>query len=134
MFSHTILGTRDLPASIAFYDALLTPLGINRVPVLAQNESVLACWKDASSPTPMFYVCVPLNEEPATIGNGSMLAFLARSSDEVDAAWTAGINAKGSDEGAPGPRPHYGDGYYGAYLRDPDGNKIHVTYRGDLFD
>jgi hypothetical protein len=61
-----------------------------------------------------------------------MVAFLAPSAAAVDAAYAAGMTAGGSDEGEPGERPHYGVGYYGAYLRDPDRNKVHVVFRGDL--
>lgn len=61
-----------------------------------------------------------------------MVAFLAPSSTAVGLAHAAALATGGRDEGAPGPRPNYGRGYYGAYLRDPDGNKIHVVYRGDL--
>lgn len=61
-----------------------------------------------------------------------MVAFAAPSQSAVDAAYTAGLLAGGSDEGKPGNRPHYGEGYYGAYLRDPDGNKVHITHRGDV--
>ena len=61
-----------------------------------------------------------------------MLAFAAASPAAVDAAHAAGLAAHGTDEGAPGERPYYGPGYYGAYLRDPDGNKLHVVHRGDL--
>lgn len=61
-----------------------------------------------------------------------MVAFLAPDAEAVRQAHAAGLAAGGADEGAPGPRPHYGDGYYGAYLRDPDGNKIHLVHRGDI--
>ena len=61
-----------------------------------------------------------------------MVAFRAADASAVDAFHGARINAGGTDEGAPGPRPRYGDGYYGAYLRDPDGNKVHAVYRGDV--
>jgi predicted lactoylglutathione lyase len=61
-----------------------------------------------------------------------MVAFTAASPEAVNRAYAAGIEAGGSDEGAPGPRPRYGNGYYGAYLRDPDGNKVHIAYRGDV--
>jgi predicted lactoylglutathione lyase len=77
---------------------------------------------------------MPYNREPATAGNGSMTAFQAGSTVAVDAAYAAGIAAGGTDEGAPGPRSRYGLGYYGAYLRDLDGNKIHLVHRGDLPD
>ena len=61
-----------------------------------------------------------------------MIAFLAGSPEAVDHAYAAGMARGGRDEGAPGPRERYGRGYYGAYLRDPDGNKIHIAHRGDL--
>ena len=63
-----------------------------------------------------------------------MVAFLAPTPTAVDAAYSAGMAAGGKDEGAPGERPNYGIGYYGAYLRDPDGNKIHILHRGDLHE
>ncbi|MNE74219.1 hypothetical protein D3C80_1702800 [compost metagenome] len=75
---------------------------------------------------------IPLDGQPATIGNGSMVAFLAASPQAVQAAHAAGLAQGGADEGAPGPRPHYGAGYFGAYLRDPDGNKVHIVHRADL--
>jgi hypothetical protein len=61
-----------------------------------------------------------------------MTAFLAPSPEAVRAAHAAGLAAGGADEGAPGERPRYGRGYYGAYLRDPEGTKLHVVHRGDL--
>ena len=63
-----------------------------------------------------------------------MVAFLAPTVEAVSAAYLAGIKAGGRDDGPPGERVRYGTGYYGAYLRDPDGNKVHVVHRGDLFD
>ena len=61
-----------------------------------------------------------------------MIAFLASSSDVVGAAFAAGIIACGTNQGLPGERPNYRNGYYGAYLRDRDGNKVHIVHRGDL--
>lgn len=61
-----------------------------------------------------------------------MIAFLAPTEEAVSAAHAAGLAAGGTDEGEPGPRPRYGDGYFGAYLRDLDGNKVHIVYRGDI--
>ena len=64
-----------------------------------------------------------------------MVAFLALSPvspEAVDAAYNAGIAKGGTDEGEPGLRDNYGKGYYGAYLRDLDGNKVHLVYRGDI--
>jgi catechol 2,3-dioxygenase-like lactoylglutathione lyase family enzyme len=81
---------------------------------------------------PRFYVYQPFNGEPATVGNGGMVAFLAPSTEAVGVAHAGGLEHGGTDEGGPGPRPHYGEGYFGAYLRDPDGNKVHIVHRGDL--
>lgn len=90
------------------------------------------CWVGSHAPLPRFYVYVPHDGEPATVGNGSMVAFLAPSEQAVSMAHANGLDQGGVDAGAPGLRPHYGDGYFGAYLHDPDGNKVHIVYRGDL--
>jgi catechol 2,3-dioxygenase-like lactoylglutathione lyase family enzyme len=131
MFSHVTVGCRDLSRSIAFYDAILLPLGLKQRTVTPDGGPPAACWVGAQG-LPRFYVYRPFDGKPATVGNGSMVAFLAPSPAAVTTAHSAGLAAAGVDEGAPGPRPHYGDGYFGAYLRDPDGNKIHLVYRGDL--
>ena len=132
MFSHVTVGTDDLDAASAFYDAVLAPLGLRRRAVTPDGGPPSACWVADGSPLPRFYVYVPWDGEPARAGNGCMVAFAAPSREAVQAAHAAGLHAGGTDEGMPGPRPHYGDGYYGAYLRDPDGNKVHVVHRGDL--
>ncbi|MDQ0073983.1 catechol 2,3-dioxygenase-like lactoylglutathione lyase family enzyme [Variovorax boronicumulans] len=132
MFSHVTVGCTDLSRAAAFYDALLAPLGLVRRPVVPDGGPASACWVSPGQTLPRFYVYIPLDGEPASAGNGSMVAFGAPSADAVHAAHEAALRRGGRDEGAPGPRPRYGQGYYGAYLRDPDGNKIHVVYRGDI--
>ncbi len=132
MFSHITVGATNLSKAAAFYDAILLPLGLERRHVTPDGGPEAACWASSDGRLPRFYVYMPFNREPATVGNGSMAAFLAPSKDAVDVAYSAGMKAGGTDEGAPGERPHYGLGYYGAYLRDPDGNKVHLVYRGDL--
>ena len=72
------------------------------------------------------YVCPPFDQKLATFGNGMMIAFTANTPDEVNAAHKAGLEAGGSNEGAPGFRPPDKTSWYGAYLRDPTGNKICV--------
>ncbi len=89
------------------------------------------CWILPGQRLPAFYVYLPHNGEPARAGNGTMSAFLAPSRQAVDIAYAQGIETGGKCEGKPGERV-YGKGYYGAYLRDPDGNKVHFVYRGDL--
>ena len=132
MFSHVTVGCSDLDRAARFYDALLLPLGLRRRPVTPDGGPAAACWVVPDQPLPRFYVYQPFDRSPMSVGNGSMVAFLAAGPVAVDEAHKAGLASGGRDEGAPGPRPHYGAGYYGAYLRDPDGNKVHVAYRGDL--
>lgn len=132
MFSHVTVGTNDLDQAGAFYDAVLIPLGLKRRTVTPDGGPAAACWVRPDQPLPRFYVYMPYDRQPASAGNGAMLAFDAPSPAAVDAAYAAGMARGGRDEGPPGPRAHYGDGYYGAYLRDPDGNKVHLVHRGDL--
>lgn len=132
MLSHVTVGTRDLERAERFYDAVLAPLGLKRRTVSPDGGPAALCWARAQSPLPRFYVYQPFNGEPATVGNGGMVAFLAPSAEAVSVAYAGGLDHGGTGEGAPGPRPHYGEGYFGAYLRDPDGNKVHIVHRGDL--
>ncbi|MEW9526296.1 VOC family protein [Agrobacterium radiobacter] len=132
MFSHVTVGTRDLERAERFYDAVLAPLGLTRRTVSPDGGPAALCWVRAQSPLPRFYVYQPFNGEPATVGNGGMVAFLAPSTEAVSVAHAGGLEHGGTDEGGPGPRPHYGEGYFDGYLRDPDGNKVHIVHRGDL--
>jgi catechol 2,3-dioxygenase-like lactoylglutathione lyase family enzyme len=133
MFSHITVGTKHLGVSAAFYDAVLIPLGLQRRIVTPDGGPEAACWISPNQLLPRFYVYAPFNGKPATLGNGGMVAFLSPSIQAVDESYKHGMAAGGTDEGAPGERANYGAGYYGAYLRDPDGNKIHIVFRGDMF-
>ncbi|QBB71186.1 VOC family protein [Pseudolysobacter antarcticus] len=132
MFSHITVGCSDLERASAFYDSVLIPIGLQRRAVTPDGGPAASCWVSTIAPLPRFYVYLPFDRKPATVGNGSMLAFTAPSLDAVNRAYAAGLLAGGTDEGIPGTRPQYGIGYYGAYLRDPDGNKVHIAFRGDL--
>ena len=77
-----------------------------------------------------YQLALQFNGQPTERGNGWMAALMAPSRAAVDAAHAAALAAGGRDDGAPGPRPHYAPDYYGAYVRDPDGNKLHFVYRG----
>ncbi|WP_332116161.1 VOC family protein [Azorhizobium caulinodans] len=131
MFSHITVGVTDLARAGRFYDALLAPLGFNQRKTEPDGGPEALCWIGANR-LPEFFAHRPFNGAPAQAGNGNMVALLAPDPGAVDAAYAAGMAAGGTDEGPPGPRPHYGAGYYGAYLRDPDGNKVHVVHRGDV--
>ncbi|SFO98214.1 Catechol 2,3-dioxygenase [Variovorax sp. OK605] len=140
MFSHVTVGSTDLPRAAAFCDAFCdtscdavpAPLGLARRPVVPDAGPEAACRTAPGHALPRFHVHNPLDGEPASAGNGSMVAFDAASPVAVAAAHEAALRHGGLDEGAPGPRPRYGQGYYGACLRDPDSNKIQVVYRGGL--
>ncbi len=126
MFSHVTVGSDDIARAKAFYEAVMTPLGFVRV---IDRDDYFAYGETATSPA-AFWVLPPFDGRPAERGNGWHCAFLAPSRAAVDAFHAAALAAGGSDEGAPGLRPHYSETYYGAYVRDPDGNKLQaVCYR-----
>lgn len=122
MFSHVTLGTADIRRAVTFYDATLEGLG------LARQDSDLdggyAGYAAAPETTPQFWVTRPLDGRPASVGNGMTVAFEAPDRPTVDRFHAAALAHGGTDEGAPGLRPHYHPDYYGAYVRDPDGNKL----------
>jgi catechol 2,3-dioxygenase-like lactoylglutathione lyase family enzyme len=132
MFSHVTVGCSNLTRASHFYDALLTPLGLRRREITPDGGPMAACWVDDACLLPRFYVYVPFDGMPASAGNGCMVAFLAPSREAVNSAHDAGLAAGGTNEGLPGLRAHYEPDYYGAYLRDPDGNKIHVVHRRNM--
>lgn len=131
MFAHFTQGSNNLRRSASFYDALLAPLGITRTDSEIDNAEIV-CYCSEQTDVPRFFIVTPFNDQPATVGNGSMIAFTAANQQQVEQCYQGGMDNGGTDEGPPGNRPHYTDGYFGAYLRDPDGNKVHVVYRGDL--
>jgi len=128
MFSHVMVGARDLAALARFYDAVLLPLGLERGPDAEAGPPGI-CYRAPGTLRPTFDVQAPFDGAPPSPGNGGMVAFLAPSRAAVDAAHAAALAHGGTDEGAPGPRPHYAPDYYGAYMRDPEGNKLHVVHR-----
>ena len=122
MISHIFIGVNDFPAAYRFYDALLTSLG--HVLRFREDGRPWAGWQAPGVARPLFVIGAPEDGNPATIGNGTMVALLAPTRAAVDAAHAVGLTMAGNDAGSPGLRPHYHADYYGAYLRDPEGNKI----------
>ncbi len=121
LFGHVTVGTDDLDRAGAFYDAVLATLGHSRG---LERERFIA-YGDGSGAR--FFVMRPYDGKPASAGNGTHVAFLAPDRAAVDAFHAAALAAGGTDEGAPGLRPHYHADYYGAYVRDPDGNKLQAV-------
>ena len=116
MIGYTCVGTNQLERAVAFYDDLLGLLGAK--PLFKSDRGV--GW-GVSPDQPMFSVLQPFDGQAATVGNGCMVALAARHPEQVQALHARALALGGSDEGAPGPR---GTGFYGAYFRDLDGNKL----------
>jgi catechol 2,3-dioxygenase-like lactoylglutathione lyase family enzyme len=134
MLTYVYLGTNDLERAITFYDATLAPLGLPRcITGDPEWDRIAAGWgtyEDGGARELALWVGTPFNGQVATLGNGTMVAFRARSWKEVDAFHAAALANGGSTEGAPGLRPHYSPDFYAAYVRDPDGNKLAAVCRG----
>jgi catechol 2,3-dioxygenase-like lactoylglutathione lyase family enzyme len=116
MISYVMAGTNRFDAAVAFYDALLTDMGATRA--YSTEKNVGWGWGIG---TPMFIVTTPFNQQQATFGNGSMVAFEAESAESVDALHAKALALGGTSEGDPGPR---GEHLYVGYCRDLDGNKF----------
>lgn len=113
-----------------FYDAVLGALGHNRVYGV---DDWLGYTDAIGSYTPRIRVCLPIDGNRASVGNGSMVGLHARSTEEVDRFHAVGLVHGGTNEGDPGRRGGtYQKGYYLAYLRDPDGNKLAAFCNTDL--
>ncbi len=119
MIGYVMFGTNDFDRAAAFYDALLGELGAGR---FMESDAFIA-W--ATSPgAPAVSICKPNNGEPATVGNGVMVALAVENREKVDAIYAKALELGGTDEGPAGPR---GDsGFYAGYFRDLDGNKLNV--------
>lgn len=124
-FLYITLGTNDLAAATRFYDAALAPLGLRRR-ATEPDEVGYGFPEDSRC---RLWVTAPFDGKPATVGNGSMPAFVATSQQAVRDFHKAALVSGGTDEGAPGLRPH-GPAFYAAYVRDPDGNKLSAVHEG----
>ncbi len=121
MIVYTMVGAADLTRAIRFYDPVFAELGLE------------PCWRDAQSTcrglkadprVPRFLVGCPFNGAEASVGNGAMTAFRADTADRVARCHALALAGGGACEGPPGPRPQYGDTFFGACVRDPGGNKL----------
>ena len=122
MLSHCFIGVNDFQRCFAFYAEVMAVLGHQLR--FSESDRPWAGWQQPGVGRPLFLIGSAGNGQPAAPGNGQMVALLAQSRAAVDAVHAAGLAAGGTDAGAPGLRPQYHAQHYGAYLRDPDGNKI----------
>jgi catechol 2,3-dioxygenase-like lactoylglutathione lyase family enzyme len=122
MIGYTTLGTNDLPRAAKFYDALLAEIGAKR---LMEYDTFIA-WGTAMN-QPSLGLIKPFDGQPATVGNGVMVALVVDSHDKVDRVYRKAMELGAKDEGPAGPR---GEGFYAGYFRDPDGNKLNVFCMG----
>jgi catechol 2,3-dioxygenase-like lactoylglutathione lyase family enzyme len=117
MIGYVTLGTNDISRAATFYDALLAEIGAGRY---MESDRFIA-WAVAPD-KPSLGVVKPYDGQPATVGNGVMIALVVDSNAKVDALHRRAMEIGGKDEGAPGPRGMLG--FYAAYFRDLDGNKL----------
>ena len=118
MIGYVTVGTGNLARAASFYDALLGTIGASRF--MASDRFI--AWS-VSPTTPGFSVALPFDGNPASVGNGGMVALVMDGRAKVDALYAKALELGGTDEGAPGPR---GDGFYAGYFRDLDGNKLNA--------
>jgi catechol 2,3-dioxygenase-like lactoylglutathione lyase family enzyme len=125
VFSHVMVGVADFDRAMAFYKPVMDALGIQFR--FSQESRPWAGWQSAPNPRPLFLIGRPNNNELHQPGNGQMVAFAAKSREQVNHTYAIAMANGGSCEGKPGPRPEYHENYYGAYFRDTEGNKICVA-------
>jgi catechol 2,3-dioxygenase-like lactoylglutathione lyase family enzyme len=118
VLDHVTVRATDLAASRAFYETVLATLGIERT---SGDGEEFVEWGD-------FSLAQADDEHPPT--RGLHVGFAAPSREHAGRFWQTGVDAGYRDDGAPGPRPQYGDDYYGAFLLDPDGNSAEAVHPG----
>jgi len=126
MIGYVVLGTNDLPRASAFYDTLLAEMGVSRMMEFGQRGYAWAAAMDQ----PMLCIMTPYDGKPATVGNGVMVGISVASRELVDRMHQKALELGGADEGAPGLRAEGGEGFYAAYFRDLDGNKLDLFCYG----
>tara|TARA_Y100001970_G_C14212389_1_gene847667 strand:- start:2064 stop:2441 length:378 start_codon:yes stop_codon:yes gene_type:complete len=119
MIRFVTLGTNNLKKSSSFYDEILKTIDIIRVE--QENERYVGYANEKTDKLADFYIMCPFNEDKASIGNGTMISFDAKTPEKVNEIHKKALELGAINEGDPGPR--HGENYY-AYFRDLDGNKI----------
>ena len=130
MFNHVMVGSNDIERSKRFYDAVLGVLGVGEpVRNTANSGHVRLFYRHESD---VLGISQPINDEPATAGNGSTFGFKCASPDQVREFHDVAVTNGGTSiEDAPGPRDTSMGTVHLSYVRDPDGNKLCALYRGE---
>lgn len=123
---HVSVGVTNVKRSKSFYDAALAPLGMTPVYPVEHNGQLIGVGYGQTN-KPSFWIQLPINGQAASMGNGVHIAFRAEKRADVDAFYLAALEQGGIDDGRPGLRTEYHPDYYGAFVRDPDGNKIEAV-------
>ena len=116
MIGYVTIGTKDIDRACKFYDALLGVIGARQLMGMDRIK-----FYGTSPNAPMLAVCIPYDGQPHQVGNGNMVAIPGGSREVVDKLYAKAMELGASDEGAPGERMPI---FYGAYVRDLDGNKL----------
>ncbi|MEL6463806.1 MAG: VOC family protein [Pseudomonadota bacterium] len=124
--NYVMIGSNDVRRSRKFYDAVLTVIGGK---LTAEYMPHAFCYELQGGGR--VWIATPFNKETAASGNGNMVGLSCESKEKVDAAHRIALSEGGTNEGDPGPRPLYGPDFYGAYVRDLDGNKMSFVYLGE---
>ncbi|QDA56601.1 VOC family protein [Thermomonas aquatica] len=124
MLAYATLGTKDLPKAAAFYDEVLGVLGARR---FMEEPDYFIAWGNSETGAGLG-ITYPFDKQAASVGNGTMVALQGDSRAQVDAVHAKALELGGTDEGAPGQR---WPGFYAAYFRDLDGNKLNCCYMGE---
>jgi catechol 2,3-dioxygenase-like lactoylglutathione lyase family enzyme len=120
MIDHVSIPVSNLAVAARFYETVLATLGYAR---LETRPATVAFGKRYSE----FWINHRADIQPRPDNSGVHVALRAASREMVDAFHAAALAAGGASDGVPGPRPQHGDGYYAAYIRDPDGNRVEAV-------
>jgi predicted lactoylglutathione lyase len=123
MIGYVTLGTKDLKKAAAFYDKIAAEMGVGR---FMETDRFIA-WGSPDGSAGLA-LTEPFNREPMSVGNGVMVALAAKDKDEVNRIYKLALSLGGTCEGPPGPRGE--GGFYAAYFRDPEGNKLNAFVMG----
>jgi len=120
VIDHVSIPVRDLAAATRFYETVLAPLGFTRLETRPATVGFGMSYAE-------FWINLRSDMTPAPAGSGAHVCLRARATEIVDAFHAAALAGGGASDGAPGLRPQHGEGYYAAFIRDPDGNRIEAV-------